>query len=82
MATAFPTYSFVNSNKGKSLLVVDDYVFQQQSLKFKAGSQQKKAPKVLAMQKQIENLSTRFCNGEIDLAELLEGLSLLVASKK
>jgi hypothetical protein len=29
MATTFPTYSFVNSNKGKSLLVVDDYVFQQ-----------------------------------------------------
>ena len=29
MATAYPTHSFVNSNKGKPLLVIDDYVFQQ-----------------------------------------------------
>jgi hypothetical protein len=29
MSTACPTYTFVNSNKGKSLLVIDDYVFQQ-----------------------------------------------------
>ena len=63
-------------------LQAEEVIFQQQSLKFKAGSQQKKAPKVLAMQKQIENLGTRFCNGEIDRVELLEGLSLLVASKK
>jgi hypothetical protein len=29
MVTAYPTHSFLNSNKGKPLLVIDDYVFQQ-----------------------------------------------------
>jgi hypothetical protein len=29
MATAYPTHSFVNSNKGKPLLVIDECVFQQ-----------------------------------------------------
>jgi hypothetical protein len=55
---------------------------RQKSLKLKAGSQKKKAPKTLAMQKQIDNLSNRFYNNEIDRVEMLDGLSLLVASKK
>jgi hypothetical protein len=29
MSTTGPTYSFVNSNKGKPLLAIGDYVFQQ-----------------------------------------------------
>jgi len=145
MATACPTHSFVTSNKGKALLVIDDYVFQQSgkatiattywacqfkncsavahtttktvvltkqkndhchapvpekieirhmmnkvksrvinetTFKLEAGSQNKNAPKTLAMQEQIDNLGTRFYNDDIDRTELLEGLSLLVASKK
>ncbi|UJR19377.1 hypothetical protein I4U23_022506 [Adineta vaga] len=29
MATTNPPYSYINSNKGKSLLVIDDYLYQQ-----------------------------------------------------
>ena len=63
-------------------LQAEEVIFRQQYLKLRAGSQQKKAPRTLAMQKQIDNLGARFDNGDIDRAELLEGLSLLVASKK
>jgi hypothetical protein len=52
-----------------------------QSVKLKAGLQKRKASKTLALQKSIDNLSTRFYNDDIDRAELLDGLSLLVASK-
>jgi hypothetical protein len=48
----------------------------------KASAQKKTVLKTLAMQKEIDNLSTRFYNDDIDRAELLGGLSLLVASKK
>jgi len=34
------------------------------------------------MQEQIDNLDTQFYNDDIDRTELLEGLSLLVASRK
>jgi hypothetical protein len=35
----------------------------------------------LAMQEQINNVGTRFYNDEINRAELLEGLSLMMALK-
>jgi hypothetical protein len=60
----------------------EEAVFQQQSLKLKAGSQKKKGSKTLAVQKQIGNLSALFSNNEIDRVELLDRLSLLVASRK
>jgi hypothetical protein len=63
-------------------LQAEEVIFRQQYFKLKAGSQKKKAPRTLAMQKQIDTLGTRFYNDEIDRAELLDGLSLLVASKK
>jgi hypothetical protein len=53
-----------------------------QSLKLKAGAQKKMALKTLAMQKQIDNLGTRFYSDDNDHAELLERLSLLIAAKK
>ncbi len=63
-------------------LQVEEAVFQQQSVKLKAGSQKKKRSKTLGMQKQIDHLGNRFYNDQIDRVELLDGLSLLVASKK
>ncbi len=46
------------------------------------GLTEKKRLKTLAMQKQIEDLTARFYNKEIDGIELLNELSILVASKK
>jgi hypothetical protein len=63
-------------------LQAEEVIFRQQSLKLKAGAQKKTVLKTLTMQKHIDNLNTRFNNNDIDRAELLEGLSLLVASKK
>jgi len=60
----------------------EEVTFRQQSLKLKAGAQKTTTLKTLAMQKQIDNLGTRFYNDDIDRAELLDGLALLVASKK
>ncbi len=45
-------------------------------IEVKGGLQQKKPPKTLSMQKQIDNLGTHFCNGDIGRVELLDGLSL------
>jgi hypothetical protein len=56
-------------------LQAEEVIFQKQYLKLKAGSQKKKAPRTLAMQKQIDNLGTRFYNSDIDRAELLDGLA-------
>jgi hypothetical protein len=63
-------------------LQTEEVIFRQRSLKHKAGAQKKLVLKTLAIQKQIDNLSTRFYNDDIDRAGLLDGLSLLVASKK
>ena len=64
-------WAFIARLQGKEV------IFRQQSLKLKTGAQ-----KTLAMQKQIDNSCTRFYNDDSDRAELLVGLSLLVASKK
>jgi hypothetical protein len=63
-------------------LQAEEVIFRQQSLKLRAGAQKKTALKTLSMQRQIDNLKTRFHSGAIDRTELLTGLSLLVASKK
>ncbi|CAF1166798.1 unnamed protein product [Adineta ricciae] len=63
-------------------LQAEEVIFRQLFLKFKAGAQKKIMLKTLTMQKHIDNLNTRFNNNEIDRVELLDGLSLLVASKK
>jgi len=62
-------------------LQAGEVILRQQHLKLKASSQKKKASKMLAMQKQIDNLSVRFSSDEIDRVELLNRLSLLVAQK-
>ena len=53
--------------------------FRQQVLKVLTGTQKMKT---LALQAKINTLAKRFEDDEIDRAEHLEGLSLLVASKK
>ena len=53
--------------------------FRQQVLKVLTGTQKMKT---LALQTKINTLGKRFEDDEIDRAEHLEGLSLLVASKK
>jgi hypothetical protein len=63
-------------------LQAEEVIFRQQFLKLKASSQNTKVSNTLATQKQIDNLITRFSNVEIDCVELLDGLSLLFASKK
>jgi hypothetical protein len=57
-------------------------IFRQQSLELKAGWQKVKAPKTLAMQEYIDNSDTCFYNDDINRPELLEELSLMMASKK
>ncbi len=56
--------------------------FRQQVLKVLTGAQKTKTKKTLALQAKINTLAKRFEDDEIDRAEYLEGLSLLVASKK
>ncbi|CAF1532350.1 unnamed protein product [Adineta ricciae] len=63
-------------------LQAEEVIFRQVFLKFKAGAQKKIMLNTLTMQKHIDNLNTRFNNNEIDRVELLDGLSLLAASKK
>ncbi len=46
------------------------------------GLAEKIRSKTLAMQKQIDNVNTGFYKDEIDRVEFLDGLSILVASKK
>ena len=53
--------------------------FRQQVLKVLTGTQKMKT---LALQAKMNTLAKRFQDDEIDRAEHLEGLSLLVASKK
>ena len=53
--------------------------FRQQVLKVLTGTQKMKT---LALQAKINTLAKRIEDDEIDRAEHLEGLSLLVASKK
>ena len=53
--------------------------FRQQVLKVLTGT---KKMKTLALQAKINTLAKRFDDDEIDCVEHLEGLSLLVASKK
>jgi hypothetical protein len=65
-----------------AILQAEEVIFRQQNLKLKAGAQKKTVLKTWATQKQLDNLNIRFCNDDIDRAELLEGLSHLVASKK
>ena len=60
----------------------EEVVFQQQVLKTQAGAQKRKAPKTLAIQNRLDTLKERFNRDEIDRIEYLDGLSLLVASKK
>ena len=55
--------------------------FRQQVLKVLTGAQETKTKKTLALQAKINTLVKRFEDDEIDRAEYLEGLSLLVASK-
>ena len=56
--------------------------FRQQVLKVLTGTQKVKTKKTLALQAKINTLAKRFEDDEIDRAEHLEGLALLVASKK
>jgi hypothetical protein len=59
-------------------LQAKDVILPKQSLKLKAGSQKKKAPKTLAIRKQIDNLSVRFSSDGIDRIELLNTFSLFL----
>jgi hypothetical protein len=56
--------------------------FRQQVLKVLTGTLKMKTNKTLALQAKINILAKRFQGDEIDRSEHLEGLSLLVASKK
>ena len=56
--------------------------FRQQVLKVLTGAQETKTKKTLALQAKINTLARRSEDDEIDHTEHLEGLSLLVASKK
>ncbi len=56
--------------------------FWQQGLKMLTGTQKMKTKKTLALQAKINTLVTRFEDDDIDRTKHLEGLSLLVASKK
>jgi hypothetical protein len=63
-------------------MFIEEVIFRQLSLKLKADGQKKTAPKTLAIQEQIDDLSTRFYNDDIDSTDLLRRRSLVVASKK
>jgi hypothetical protein len=54
----------------------------QQVLKVLTGTQKMKTKKTLTLQAKINTRAKRFEDDEIDRTEHLEGLSLLVASKK
>ena len=56
--------------------------FRQQVRKVLMGTQKMKTKKTLALQAKINTLAKRFEDDEIDRAEHLEELSLMVASKK
>ena len=60
----------------------EEVVFRQQWLKMQGGLTKNKSKKTVALQKRIDTLGSQFEQNQIDLDELVEGLSLLVGSSK
>ena len=76
-----PSVSYIQSQKGKPMLVLNNYIFKLNKITTSLGARTKQA-KTIAIQRCIDNLDKRYYDGLIDVMEYLNGLSFTVAKRK
>ncbi|CAF0948876.1 unnamed protein product [Rotaria sp. Silwood1] len=89
--------SFIKSQKGKTLLVANEYTFKLNKTTtttkywkctYNGGSSKihtdlnDKLLKTIAIQRRVDNLGERYYDGVINAMEYLDGLSFIVAKRK